>query len=238
MKHSGAIVLLLAGGQGIRIQSTRPKQFIEIEGESVLLHTMQAFERHPLVGDIRVVCSPEWDSYVQRQATMGHIGKFRQCIPSGPTSHVSFINGIRAMEADHVPQDATIIVHEAVRPFISHEIISNNILTCQTLGNAVTATYSHESYLETADGKTTQGYIPRNRLMRAQTPLTFRMADLTAIIRLAQERGIEQAQSLFTLANEVGWQPLHIVEGTAMNFKITLPQDIEIYRKLRNLNCD
>ena len=63
------IALLLAGGYGLRTQSNRPKQFIESEGESILLHTMKAFERHPLIHEIWVVCNPEWQDYVTRQAT-------------------------------------------------------------------------------------------------------------------------------------------------------------------------
>ena len=79
------IALLLAGGYGLRIHSSRPKQFIETDGESILLHTMKAFERHPLVDEIWVVCNPEWSSYVQKQAAIGQVGKFRQTLPSGLT---------------------------------------------------------------------------------------------------------------------------------------------------------
>lgn len=232
-KCNGAIVLLLAGGKGIRIQSKRPKQFIEMEGESILLHTMKAFERHPLVSDIFVVCNPEWDHYVRRQAAVGHIGKFVQTLPSGTTSHQSMVSGIKGLETAGVGDEDIILLHESVRPFISHEVITNNILSCQQHGNAVTAIYSHESYLQMP-----RGYIPREALMRAQTPLTFRMGDLLGILQRAQEKGIEESQSLFTLVNEVDWHPLHVVEGNWLNFKITLPQDVEVYNRLRTMNFD
>ena len=130
------------------------------------------------------------------------------------------------------------MVHESVRPFISHEIISNNILTCIQKGNAVTALFSHESYLRTEDGKTSQGYVSRESLMRAQTPITFRMADLTTIAERAKDKGITDSQSLFTLVNEIGWAPLHIVEGNMLNYKITLPMDVEIYNRMRTINYD
>lgn len=232
------IALLLAGGYGLRIHSTRPKQFIETEGESILLHTMKAFERHPLIDEIWVVCNPEWSNYVQKQASIGQVGKFRQTLRSGLTSYDSLINGIQGMEQRGVEPDSIVVVHESVRPFVSHEIITNNVLSCLEHGNAITATYSHESYLQTTDGSTSQGFISRDQLMRAQTPITFRMRDLSDIVCRAAEQGITKSQSLFTLVNEIGWAPLHIVEGSMLNYKITLPMDVEIYNRLRSINYD
>ena len=230
-----AIAVLLAGGYGLRMHSSRPKQFIEIDGESILLHTMRAFERHPLVNEIYVVCAPEWSTYVQKQAAIGHVAKFKQTIVSGTTSHDSVINAIRGLDEVHTDNETIVLVHESVRPFLSHEIITDNILTCQEQGNAVTAIFSHESYIRMENGKNAQGYIPREQLMRAQTPITFRMKDLKEIERLTKEKGIGESLSLFTLVNQIGWNPLHIIEGNPLNFKITYPQDVEIYNRLRTL---
>lgn len=228
------IAVLLAGGYGLRMHSSRPKQFIETEGESILLHTMRAFERHPLVNEIYVVCAPEWDTYVRKQAAIGHVAKFRQTMPSGSTSHGSLLNAIRGLQSAGTGDDTIVLVHESVRPFVSHEIITDNILTCREQGNAVTAIFSHESYIRMEEGSA-RGYIPREELMRAQTPITFRMGDLAAIARQAEEQGVRESQSLFTLVNQIGWEPLHIIEGNLLNFKITYPQDVEIYNRLRSL---
>ncbi len=77
------IALLLAGGYGLRIHSSRPKQFIETDGESILLHTMKAFERHPLVDEVWVVCNLEWSLYVSQQARIGQVSKFRRTLEAG-----------------------------------------------------------------------------------------------------------------------------------------------------------
>lgn len=238
-KKPTTIVLLLAGGHGLRMNSTRPKQFLETEGESILLHTMKAFERHPLVDEVWVVCNLEWSLYVSQQARIGQVSKFRRTLEAGETSFRSLINGIQGLEANGTARETIVMVHESVRPFVTHEIISNNILTCMELGNAVTAVGSHEAYLR-LDGEreTSQGYVPREELMRAQTPITFRMGELSDIIRQAKQRGITDSQSLFTLANQTGRPNLHIVEGDLLNFKITLPIDVEIYNRLRTLYCN
>lgn len=230
------IALLLAGGNGLRLQSARPKQFIEAEGESVLLHTMKNFEQHPQISEIWVVCNPEWNRYVESQAVLGHITKFRQGIVSGETAHDSLMNGIHALADAGTAGDTIVMVHESVRPLISQQIISSNILTCKEHGNAVTALYSHESYARTEGGMTTRSYIPREQLMRAQTPITFRMKSLLDIAEKAKLRSIHASQSLFTLANEVEYGPLHLVEGSMLNFKITLPMDVEVYKRLRDIS--
>lgn len=237
MKDENIIALLLAGGHGLRMHTTRPKQFIETEGESILLHAMKAFERHPLVNEIWVVCNPEWKNYVVQQAKIGQVSKFQTTIDAGATSFLSLQNGIRGLEESGKAPESIVIVHESVRPFVTHEIISNNIQTCIEHGNALTAIGSHEAYIKLVAGHDiSNGYIPREELMRAQAPITFRMADLSDILRKSTAQGITHSQSLFTLANQVGLPHLHLVEGSMLNFKITLPLDVEIYNRLRTLN--
>lgn len=230
------ITLLLAGGHGLRMNTTRPKQFIETEGESILLHTMKAFEQHPLVDEVWVVCNPEWKGYVTQQARIGQVSKFQATAEAGATSYQSLVNGIQSLEKAGKGKDSIIMVHESVRPFVTHEIISNNIQTCIERGNAVTAIGSHEAYFRVKEGnEIPEGYIPREELLRAQTPITFRMGDLSEIVRRAEVQGIRHSQSLFTLAHQVGWLPLHAVEGSMLNFKITLPTDVEVFNRLRTL---
>ncbi len=238
MNNPRIIALLLAGGYGLRMKSTRPKQFIETDGESILLHTMKAFERHPLIDEIWVVCNTEWENYVVNQAEIGHISKFRRCMASGTTSHRSLMNGIKGLMKNGIDDNSIVLVHEGVRPFVSHQIISSNILTCSERGNAVTALYSHESYVRTKDGEKSNGFVKRDELMRAQTPITFPMRTLLHIVKETENKGIYDSQSLFTLVNEIGGIELNIVEGSMLNFKITLPIDVEIYNRLRSVNYD
>jgi 2-C-methyl-D-erythritol 4-phosphate cytidylyltransferase len=77
--------------------------------------------------------------------------------------------------------------------------------------------------------------MPREGLMRAQTPHTFPLAALHQMFKLAEERGIKESQSIFTLAGELGISPLHIAQGDLRNFKITEQSDILIYRALKTL---
>ena len=75
MKQSYNVALILAGGIGERMHAVVPKQFMEIDGEMVLLHTLKAFQRHPLIHEIYLVCMPEWESFVRTEAKKGGIEK-------------------------------------------------------------------------------------------------------------------------------------------------------------------
>ncbi len=234
MKSHRHIALLLAGGNGVRMNTKRPKQFLQIDGESILLHTMRAFQRHPLIQDIYVVCADEWMVSVEQEAKEGGIRKFRSAIQGGVTGFDSLRNGIKALADTAVDSSALVLVHDAVRPLITQDIISRNIAVCLTHGNAITALGSNEAFLISKDEKSSTEYIPREGILRAQTPHTFPLATLKQMMEQAKERGITHSQSLFTLANEVGFTPLYIAQGDTLNFKITVPQDILIYQALKN----
>lgn len=234
MKSHRHIALLLAGGSGVRMNANLPKQFLKIDGETVLLHTMRAFQRHPLIADIYVVCAREWAAAVEQDARAGGVEKFRATIKGGATSFDSLCNGITALADMTSDPEALVLVHDAVRPLITQDIITRNIAVCLTHGNAITALASHEAFLMSKDGKSSDGYLPREGMLRAQTPHTFPLGTLTRMLQEAHEQGITQSQSLFTLANETGHTPLYIAQGNMLNFKITHPLDILIYQSLKN----
>lgn len=235
MKQSHNIALILAGGTGKRMRAVVPKQFMEIDGETVLSHTMKAFQQHPLIHEIYLVCMPEWETFVRDEAKMGGVNKLSGIIPAGDSCYASACNGIEYLAKTVKEPDAVVLVHDAVRPLITQDIISRNIAVCLTHGNAITALQSHEAYLVTEDGNTSDAYKPREGLMRAQTPHTFPLATLCQMMKLARQQGVKKSQSIFTLASELGIAPLHIAVGDLRNFKITEQSDILIYRALKAL---
>lgn len=235
MKQSHNIALILAGGTGERMRASVPKQFMEIDGETVLLHTMKAFQQHPLIHEIYLVCMPEWESFVRNEAKKGGIDKLCGIISAGESCYASACNGIEHLAKTVKEPDAIVLVHDAVRPLITQDIISRNIAVCLTHGNAITALQSHEAYLVTQDGNTSESFKPREGLMRAQTPHTFPLATLRQMMKQAKEQGISKSQSIFTLAGELGIAPLHIAQGDLRNFKITEQSDILIYRALKTM---
>lgn len=97
MNKPHTIALILAGGEGTRAAQSIPKQYVQIEGIPILAYTMRAFDRHPLIDDIYVVCRDEWADLVHRTATELAFTKFRDTIPAGDTSHTSIRNGVTTL---------------------------------------------------------------------------------------------------------------------------------------------
>lgn len=233
-----SVALILAGGVGSRMNLSIPKQFVVVDGMTVLQHTMLAFQRHQLVSAIYVVASPQWAETVRQQAKEAGIGKFASCLDAGENSFQSARNGIMALQKEE-GENTVVLIHDAVRPLVSQDIISRNIAVCLSRGNAITTLPSQESYMvidsgtETNKGETiSSAYILREKLLRAQTPHTFLLGELTTMMQEADERGITYSQSIFTLANELRHVPLHTAEGEMMNFKLTLPSDFTIFQAI------
>lgn len=240
MNKSQHIALILAGGEGTRAAQSIPKQYVQIEGIPILAYTIRAFDRHPLIDDIFVVCRDEWADLVRRTATELAFKKFRGTISAGDTSHASIRNGVQTLAALNVspsalpttpPSDPIVLVHDGVRPLVSSAVIADAIAVCQRHGNAIAAQQGEEAYM-TGDAVKATSMIPREELWGAQTPHTFHLSTLVQVFDEAQRRGINDSQSLYTLMAELGHWPLYKSRGERVNLKITHPEDIWLFSRL------
>ncbi len=224
------IALLLAGGDGTRAAQSVPKQYVQIEGIPVLAYTMRAFDRHSLIDEVYVVCQDEWADLVQRAATELAFTKFRGTITAGDTCMASIRNGVRELARRHT-DDPIVLVHDGVRPLVSSAIIADAIAVCQRHGNAIAALQGEEAFM-TGDATKGTGMIPREQLWGAQTPQTFPLSTLVSVFDEAEQQGIQDSQSLYTLMAELHHWPLYKSRGERVNLKITHPEDIWLFSRL------
>lgn len=246
------IALLLAGGEGTRAKQNVPKQYVQIEGIPILAYTLRAFDRHPLIDAVYVVCQDRWRDYIHRFTSELSFNKFAGTFPAGSTSFESIrsgiqglsqIYGVKAIETiDTIDSIDTIssspshivLVHDGVRPLVSADIISDSIRVCQLRGNAIAAVQTEEAYMA-GDAEKATGMIPREQLWGAQTPHTFYLQDLVAAFHEADEKGIQTSQSLYTLMAELQHWPLYKSRGERVNLKITNPEDIWFFSRLASV---
>ena len=125
-----------------------------------------------------------------------------------------------------------VLVHDAVRPLVSQDIISNNIAVCNKYGNAITAIKCAEAILESDDMQSSEVSIPRDKLFRTQTPQTFHLGELADAHKAALEKGITSSVSSCTMMIELDSRKLWIVRGEERNIKLTNTEDINLYKSL------
>ena len=150
----------------------------------------------------------------------------------------SIHNGIYGLKEKGCADDDLVLVHDSVRPLLSQDIISSNIAICKAYGYAVTGIQCREAILESHDGFTSNTSIPRDSLIRTQTPQTFRLGNIINIHEKAKEMGITNSVASCTLIAEVGGNEMHIVPGSEKNIKVTTVEDLEILKALMHTQKD
>ena len=226
------IALLIAGGAGNRMGQDIPKQFLHIDGAPIIIHTMNCFQKHPDIDAIAVVCLTGWETVLQAYANQFSITKYKWTFPGGKTGMESIHNGIYGLKNEGCNSEDLVLIHDSVRPLLSQDIISSNIATCKAYGYAITGIKCREAILESSDGFTSSTSIPRDKLIRTQTPQTFRLGNIISLHEAAKQKGIIDSVASCTLCAEVGGREMHIVPGSEKNIKITTVEDLEILKAL------
>ena len=245
------IAVILAGGIGARVGGTLPKQLLPLaDGRSVLEHAVSAFEQADCIDEVCIVMHPDYIMHAEQMLLANAWQKVRHIIPGGKERWESSVNAIRLLGDKAMRQsgdEVNLLLHDAARPFVSQEIISN---VCQALEEheaVVVAIPSTDTVYEMKDGKVAR--IPnRATIMRAQTPQAFRLELIAEAYAKAfphlfttQLGGKEGGLSSPLLGGVGGGFPtddcgivhehmpevsIYIVEGEEQNKKITFKEDI------------
>lgn len=228
--------LIIAGGSGNRMGQDIPKQFMHVDNCPIIVHTMKCFQNHPDINGIAVVCLKGWETVLQSYANQFLIDKLKWIFPGGNTGMESIHNGIYGLKEAGCDDEDLVLIHDAVRPLLSQDIISSNIAICKAYGYAITGIQCREAILESEDGFTSTNSIPRDKLIRTQTPQTFRLKNIIDVHEQAKLMNIENSVSSATLVAEVGNRMMHVVPGSEKNIKVTTVEDLEIIKALMHVH--
>lgn len=174
-----------------------------------------------------------WEVVLQSYANQYNITKLKWIFEGGNSNQESIYNGLIGLKKAGCSDNDIILVQDGVRPLVSERIISENIATCKKYGYAVTGLTCKEAIMEQV-GDTVCGIdIPRERLVRTQTPHTYRLGTLLKGHKEAVEKGIENTVASCTLFSALGIKEQHLVRGSEQNgLKLTRPEDIELFKAL------
>ncbi len=224
------IALIFAGGTGKRMNSrSKPKQFLEMHGKPIIIYTLEHFERHEEIDGIVVVCLKEWIGELKRLVRRYGITKVRLVVPGGNTGHDSIYLGLVSMR-EFAGDDDIVLIHDGVRPLITDELITRNIEYVKKYGSAITCEAARESVVQSHDGESVADVPPRDELHIVKAPQSFYYARILHLYEKAQEDGRKSIDSAHLCS--MYQEPMHMLQSTKNNIKITEPADFYICRAL------
>ncbi|MBS4958723.1 MULTISPECIES: IspD/TarI family cytidylyltransferase [Clostridium] len=224
------IALIIAGGVGQRTNQDIPKQFINVNDKPVIIYTLEAFQKHEEIDAIEVVCLDGWHDILSAYAKQFNITKLKKIVSGGDNGQSSIRNGVYSI-SEKYSQDDMILVHDAIRPMVSEEIISDCIKTCKEYGSAITSIPCAEAMLYSTDKLKSDKIISRDELLRTQTPQAFTVGKLKSAHEEALKKGITNSVASCTLMIELG-ERVYFSKGSEKNIKLTTAEDFEIFRAL------
>ena len=184
------IALIIAGGVGARMGQDIPKQFINVHDKPVIIYTLEAFQKHPQIDAIEVVCLDGWHDVLRAYAKQFGISKLENVVSGGKNGQDSIRNGLYDIAERYKNDDDVVLIHDAIRPMVSADVITDNIRVCRQYGNAITVVPCTAAMLKTYDALSTVEQVPRDNLKITQTPQAFFFKDICDAHKEALDKGI------------------------------------------------
>ena len=216
-------ILIVAGGKGKRMGTEQPKQFLEVGGLPLLMHTFHAFSFLRGSLEFILVLPAELINGWKELCKFHHFSTPHQIAEAGPKRFHSVKSGLKLL-----PANVLVAIHDAARPFVSKQVIEACFKMAERKGNAVPVIPIHESVREIQG--TFSAAIDRNKIRLVQTPQVFHSS---AIQRAYQQPYNESFTDDATVAESIGEQ-VHLVDGNKENIKITSPADLVFAQTLIN----
>lgn len=219
----------MAGGVGNRVGAGIPKQFIEILGKPVIAYTMEVFEKHPEIDGIELVCVKGFEDKLRKIAEQAGISKLIKIVEGGHDYEHSIINGVKGFEGIADSGDV-ILIHWAASPFVSDEIISDNIRVCKEKGNAISACKPFLLY-GNKNGVHADTVIDRDTFMSMTAPHSFLFENIKQMYADCEAQGLfdklEAHTTNFMAALNI---PIYFSKGNQTNIKITTKEDLMLFK--------
>lgn len=221
--------IIIAGGVGNRLGAGIPKQFVEVMGKPIIAYTLEKFQYHPEIDAIEVVCVDGYIDQVKKIAENSGITKLLKVVKGGSEYERSIMNGIDGLKgiANH---DDIVMVHWSASPFVTEDIITDNLRVCKKKGNAISASYSYLLY-GTNDGDHSNKAINRDSFMTLSAPQSFKYNVITDIYKQVEEKKLfEKMEPHTTVFMTALGIPLYFSKGSHTNIKITTKEDLDLFR--------
>ncbi|MGB0909688.1 MAG: 2-C-methyl-D-erythritol 4-phosphate cytidylyltransferase [Nitrospirales bacterium] len=217
------VAVVPAAGCGARMGGPTPKQFLSLGGIPLLVHSLRTLDSVDAISEIVVVIPDADREFCQKDVVdRFHIKKVTKIVPGGKRRQDSVRHGVLALQE----KPDFVVVHDGVRPFVSQEIVHRAVLSAVETGASLVAIPMKDTVKRVNEKGRVEATLNREELWLAQTPQVFRYSWLVEAHQLAEEKNIDATDDA-GLVEQLGY-PIHIVQGSTHNMKVTRPEDLAL----------
>lgn len=224
------VALILAGGTDSRFQMDIPKQFVNVNNRPIIVYTLEAFQKHPEIDEIIITCLDGWQEMVRVYSKQFNITKLTDIISGGKDAQESTYKGLQLLKS-RMDKGDVVVIHDAIRPLVTEEIITKSLDKCRKKGMGVAATHIMDTIMHSGDGKEGYQSINRYEIVKVQTPQAF---DYHVIMGL-HERAIDEnclgAWDNSSMITKLG-EKVYFSEGSDVNIRINTVEDVAMFKAL------
>ena len=222
--------VIAAGGIGSRMGKDIPKQYISIGGKAIICHTALKFSSVERIDKVIILCPQDWVDYTKKLIN----DEKTVVISGGETRNETLMRAIDYIEkTDVLDENTYLVTHDAVRPFVTAEIIENNIDAVMKYGATGTAIPATDTIFEAENSSVISSVPDRSKLYQAQTPQCFgalKLRELYNSLSDAEKEVLTDACKIFTIKG----YDVHLISGDVSNIKITYPYDLIVAEAILN----
>lgn len=221
--------IILAGGVGSRVGADRPKQFVEILGKPVLAYTIEAYQNHPEIDGIEVVCVKSHVDYLKEMVSKYNYNKVKWICLGGATFQDSVYNGVQNLDGEINGRDV-VMIHYGAAPFTSAKIISDAIRVCHEKGNAVSATPCFQLMGSNDGNDMSRNWVDRDKYVQIACPQCFKFNYIQQLYEEAIDKNLlSKVEPHTTSLMYLMGRTLHLSYGDQSNIKITTKEDLDLF---------
>ena len=223
------IAIITAGGTGSRMGNKIPKQFIDVNGKPIIAYTIEEFERHRHIDAIVLVCLKEWIERSLIAMKRNYISKMVRVVEGGAEGQQSIYNGLLAAQ-DYAREmgcdNPTVLIHDAVRPLVTSQLITDCINATDAHGNAIAMAPPTETFIIKEAGQ--RHLLDREKMHIVRAPQCFRLNDILQLHERAIADGKTSYRDCCSMLCDYNI-PFQEVMGPTTNIKITYPSDVVLF---------
>ncbi len=220
------IAVIPAGGKGVRSGIATPKQYLKFNDKELIVYTLDVFQQNEMIDEIIISAEGNYINLLNDLKEKYNLSKVSKVVEGGDTRQDSEYNAIKSLT--DVDDDDLIAVHDAARPLLPQEVLTNAVNTAKEKGNALVCIKAKDTLIK--GNKVVESFLERDEVYYVQTPQIFPYSIVMKAMKNAYDNNFTGTEESM-LVRQIG-EKVNIVEGSVYNFKVTTADDIKMFERL------